>query len=323
MSAVAVQPLIAVTGATGFIGRRLVPALARAGYRVRVLLRRDPALPEWRDLRLQVVAGDLCDTAAVERLVDGAQVVVHLAGLIKAARRSQFFAVNHQGAQTVAAAVACRAPQAGFLHVSTIAARQPQLSDYAASKRAGEEAVRELLGARATVLRPPAVYGPGDRETLLFFQLAQRRYVPLVGGPDARAAMIHADDLVSLMVALVGETPCGRVLTAADGRPDGYRWAEVFAAAAQAAGNDNPRLFQAPVALLRMAAAVGDVGRWLGSANMLSSQKLRELRHLDWSVSPGERAQPPGWAPRYTLETGFADTVAWYRAAGWLPGIDA
>ena len=97
------------------------------------------------------------------------------------------------------------APGARFLLVSSMAAREPQLSDYAASKRAGEDAVLEVLGDRATVLRPSVVYGPGDRETLMFFRLAGGRIVPLLGGAGARAAMIHVADLVRLIVAIARE----------------------------------------------------------------------------------------------------------------------
>jgi 2-alkyl-3-oxoalkanoate reductase len=312
-------PLIAVTGASGFIGRRLVPALMQAGWRVRLLMRRDPVLPEWRTLRPEVVAGGLAEPAALERLVEGADCVVHLAGLIKAARRSQFFAVNHEGAASLARITMRVAPQAHFLLVSTLAAREPALSDYAASKRAGEDAVREIAGTRATVLRPTAVYGPGDRETLVFFQLARQRWVPLLGRSDARATLIHVDDLVNLIVALAGEAPRGAVLTAADARAAGYRWEEIFTIAARVVGNVQPRLFHAPAALLSTVALAGDVGRGFGAANMLSSQKLRELRHPDWSISDAERAQSANWSPRFTLDAGFADAVAWYRAAGWLP----
>jgi 2-alkyl-3-oxoalkanoate reductase len=312
-------PRIAVTGATGFIGRRLVAALAKAGWQVRVLLRRDPVLREWQSLRLQVVAGDLGDTRALERLVAGTHRVVHLAGLIKAARRSEFLTVNRDGSEHLAHVMRRTAPAAQLLQISTIAAREPQLSDYAASKRAGEDMARKILGPRSTVLRPPAVYGPGDRETLVFFQLAMRRWVPLVGKPAARAAMIHVDDLVSLMATLAADPPKGDVMTASDERPQGYLWREVFAAAARSVGNQTPGFFQAPVALLHLVAGIGDIGRSLGSANMLNSQKLRELRHEDWSAPPSERAQAPGWAPRYSLDAGFAQTVAWYRDAGWLP----
>lgn len=312
------ERLAAVTGATGFIGRHLVRELAQSGWRVRLLLRRDPVVAEWRDARPEIVAGELGDPMALERLVEGADAVIHLAGLIKAARRESFFAVNRDAAAAIARATQRLAPRAHFVQVSSLAAREPGLSDYAASKRAGEDAVREVLGARATVLRPSAVYGPGDRETLLFFQLARQRWVPLLGANDARAALIHVRDLARLIVALAGAEPRDQVLTAADARPEGYRWEEVLGAAARAVGNGSPRFFRAPGALLRGVALLGDAGRLLGSASMLNSQKLRELRHPDWSVAPGERARVSGWAPEIDLDAGFADAVAWYRAQHWL-----
>ena len=312
------QPIVALTGGTGFIGRRLAPMLAADGWRVRLLLRRDPVLPEWRALDPQIVAGDLRDAAALRQLVDGVDAVVHVAGLIKSARQAHYDAVNHHASRSLAEAMRELAPQARLLHLSTIAAREPALSGYAASKRAGEEAVRGLLGERVTVLRPPAVYGPGDPESLVFFQLASRPVVPLLGTPAARAAMIHVDDLCALMVALLRQPSRGAVLTAADAQPQGYSWRQVFGTAARAVGNSRARLVHAPAPLLRALALGGDVARLFGVANMLTSQKLRELRHADWAVSPQEHAQPEGWSPRYDLAEGFAGAVAWYRRAGWL-----
>ena len=312
-------PLVAVTGATGFIGRHLVVALARAGWRIRLLLRREPDVPQWRGLGLQVVAGALADEAAMSRLVEGVDAVIHVAGLIKAARREQFFSVNCEASATLARIVARVAPQAHFMLVSSLAAREPSLSDYAASKRAAEAAVLDALGSRVTVLRPPAVYGPGDRETLLFFQLARGARVPLLGGPESRLAMIHVHDLVQLIVALAAIQPCGQVLAAADGRPEGYRWVELLGMAARAVGNPEPRFFSVPQPLLGGVALIGDLARAMGVASMLSSQKLRELRHPDWTVPPAELAQPTGWSAQLDLDAGFADAVAWYRAAGWLP----
>ncbi|MEJ0100905.1 MAG: NAD-dependent epimerase/dehydratase family protein [Pseudomonadota bacterium] len=312
------RPIVALTGASGFVGKRLVPLLAAAGWRVRLLLRRDPVVPEWRGVDLQIVAGSLVDATALRQFAAGADAVVHVAGMIKATRRRQYYAVNHAGSAALADAVLATAPNARFLHVSTIAAREPQLSDYAGSKRAGEDAVRERLGARVTVLRPPAVYGPGDRESMLFFQLAAKHFVPVLGAPEARAAMIHADDLATLLVALLHEEPRGAVLTAADARPDGYSWREVLRTAAHAVGNPRARLFQAPGLMIQAVALAGDIARAAGSANMLNHQKLRELRHLDWSVPADQWARPAGWEPRYPLGDGFGQTVAWYRRAGWL-----
>jgi 2-alkyl-3-oxoalkanoate reductase len=312
-------PLAAVTGASGFIGRHLVAALAQAGWHTRLLLRRDLDEPQWHALRPQVVSGGLDDEAALSRLVEGADVVIHLAGVIKAARRAQFLHVNRDGAAALASTVKRCAPDAHFMLVSSLAAREPSLSDYAASKRAGEAAVLGVLGPRVTVLRPPVVYGPGDRETLLFFQLARGRLVPLLGTRDAVVAMIHVHDLVRLIVTLASKAPLGQVLTAADARPDGYRWDELLGAAARAVGNPEPRFVRAPQALLGAVALIGDAARAMGSASMLNSQKLRELRHPDWSVHAAERAQPPGWSPRFDLDTGFVDAVSWYRDRGWLP----
>jgi len=315
---VAQGPLAAVTGSTGFIGRHVVHALTAAGWRVRLLLRRAPEDPQWRQSHPEVVSGSLDNEAALARLVEGADAVVHLAGLIKAARRKDFFETNCLAVDRLARTVRRLSPAAHFLLVSSLAAREPALSDYAASKRAGEAAAIDVLGPRATVLRPPAVYGPHDRETLRFFQVAQWPRIPLLGAPEARAALIHVSDAARLVAAVAAASPRGEVRAMADGQPEGYSWHAVLGAAARAVANPAPRFFQAPQAVLQGVALFGDLARLAGSASMLNSQKLRELRHLDWGVARHELVQPPGWAPRYDLDSGFADAVAWYRAAGWL-----
>jgi nucleoside-diphosphate-sugar epimerase len=314
------RPVAAVTGATGFIGRYVVAALTASGWRVRLLLRRVPEGSEWRQSHPEVVVGSLADEAALARLVQGTDAVVHLAGLIKAARREHFFDVNCKAVARLARTVRQVAPETHFVLVSSLAAREPSLSDYAASKRAGEAAALDALGTRVTILRPPAVYGPHDRETLRFFQIARWPRIPLPGRADARAALIHVGDAARLVAGVAAAAPRGAVLAMADQNPEGYSWQAVLAAAARAVANPAPRFFQAPQAVLKGVALIGDVARLAGSASMLNSQKLRELRHPDWGVARDELAKPPGWAPSFDLDSGFADAVAWYRAAGWLPG---
>lgn len=311
---------VAVTGASGFIGRHLVASLQRAGYVVRVMMRRVPRAALWGDARPQIVNGSLDDVAALRLLLQGADAVIHLAGLIKATSRQAYMAVNRDGTERLAVALRDVAPDARLLHVSTLAAREPQLSDYAASKRAGEDLLHELLGPRALILRPAAVYGPGDRETLVFFQLAAGRWAPLLASPQARAALIHVSDLCSLMQRLITSPPLNaeRPLAAADARPDGYSWHEILSTAAQAVGNPGVRLVQAPLPLLKTLALSGDLASRLGNPNLMTSQKLRELRHPDWSVAADEQARLPGWTPHYDLAGGFADAVRGYRALGWL-----
>lgn len=313
-------PLVAIAGAAGFIGRHLVRALAESGWRVRVLLQRDPDLAEWQGLHLEVVPGSLDDAAMLERLVEDATAVIHVGGHIKAATRHALFRVHRDGAAQLAAVTQQYAPQAHFILLSCLAAREPALSHYAASRHAGEVAVREQLGVRATILRAPAVYGPGDRRTLLLFQLARRRVVPLPGSAvTARVALIQVSDLARLVVLLAGSAPHGATLSAADARPHGYGWDEVLASAARALGNPAPRSVRMPVALLKTIALAGDLGRLFGAATVFNSQTLRELQHPDWAVSPAELASVTGWAPEFDLDTGLADAVAGYRAAGRLP----
>jgi len=313
------RPVAALTGATGFLGRWAAAALHDQGFQVRVLCRRAPAPEDW-GFEPQVEPGSLEDEASLVRLVDGAQVLVHAAGAIKARDRAGFFRVNAEGARRLAQALEEQAPGARMLLVSSLSAREPHLSDYAASKAAGEAAVRKVLGERRlTVVRPPAIYGPGDRETLAVFRAAGRLPVlPLPGGEHARLAMIHVADAAAQIAALASRPAEGAVYGLSDARPEGYGWREVMGQAAAAVGRARPRFVPLPrPAVLGVGAAAGVLGRAGGRVPILTPGKAREMLHPDWSLSESERA-PDLPAPRFDLAAGFADTVAWYRRRGWL-----
>ena len=305
--------IAALTGATGFLGRTLAQALHDEGYSLRILARPGIATT----VPAEVVIGRLADQPALDRLVEGAEVVIHTAGLIKARRPAGFLPVNVEGARTMAEATARGAPQAHFLLISSLSAREPHLSAYAASKAAGEAAVREILPSeRLTVVRPPAIYGPGDRETLALFRtVARLPIVPAPGPADARLALIHAADAAAQIAALASAPPSGRVYALADARPQGYGWREILRAAGKAVGR-TPPMIQVPAAPAARIAAGSLLGR-IGPAQIFTPGKARETLHGDWSVGPGELA-PQLPAPRFDLPTGFADAVAWYRAHRWL-----
>lgn len=307
--------LAALTGATGFLGRALAPALQAEGFSLRVLTRPGAELPTPAD----AVIGRLSDHPALARLVEGADVVIHAAGLIKARGRAAFEAVNVEGARGVAEACLSRAPGAHLLMISSLSAREPGLSDYAASKAGGEAAARQVLTpGRLTIVRPPAVYGPGDRETLALFRAAGiLPALPLPGPDHARLALIHVADAAAQIVALAGRAPSGATFALCDGRPEGYGWREIMRTAAEAMGR-HPRLFRLPAgAVLAIGAANGALGRLGAGPQVLTLGKAREMLHPDWSVRAAERAPDPP-ACRFDLEAGFADAVAWYRASGWL-----
>jgi len=278
-----------------------------------VLARRDPVDALWRDATPEVVVGDLGNEAALARLCKGADVVIHNAGLVKARNRAAFDAVNVEGARRVALAAA-KAPHVIF--VSSLTAREPHLSHYSASKRAGEQAMAELLGERLTIARPCAIYGPGDRELLPVFQAAAVSPVlPLLSG-TARVAMIHVEDAARQISALAAARPSGRPVVLCDARLDGYSWRELMAAAARACDR-TPRFAPVPKALIHVIGITNDFTLLLGATPMLTSAKARELLHPDWAVAPEELPGETA-AAKYDLETGFSATVAWYRSAAWM-----
>lgn len=314
-------PVAAVTGATGFLGRWIVRALADAGWRPRLLVRRDPVHPQLLGLDYEIVPGALQDVAALRRLVTGAGAIVHAAGAIKALGRSDFFAVNAEATGRLAAVAAEAAPAARFVLVSSMAAREPGLSHYAASKAAGERALRDSAVADWLVVRPCAIYGPWDRETLGFFQAAAGPLLPVLGGGDARICLVHAADVAAAVAALCRDGPAGLVYEVTDARHQGYGWREM-AAQARAAVDGRGRVVRVPASVLRLAAATsGAVATLRRRPHMLTPEKARELLHADWSSAP-ERQPPPGvWRPAVDLPAGFAETAAWYRRNGWLRGL--
>lgn len=300
--------LVAVTGATGFLGRHLVRELAADGWRVKILARRDVIHPLWRDLEVEVVIGDLANDAALSQLCRGADLVVHCAGLTKAWTAQAFNAVNIEGARRVAERTTGR-----MLLVSSLTAREPALSDYAASKHGGEDAARAVLGERITIVRPPALYGPGDPETLPLFQLAAASPVLPLLDPKARIAMMHVQDAARQIAAMAAvSTPLN--ISLSDHRPGGYSWREVMQTAADVFDR-SPVFLEIPGFALAIAAAVGRLAPRSGPAPMITFGKVREIRHRDWSISPSEQPiELP--AARYDLADGFLHSALGYRSSG-------
>ena len=304
--------IIAMTGATGFAGRHAVSELLLRGHRLKALVRNpaNAALPAG----VEAVQGDLADTAALARLVDGADGVIHLAGALTALDRMGYFRVNERGTRALADA-ALKAGVRRFVHISSLAAREPQLSGYAASKRAGEDVVlAQMTALNAILIRPPAVYGPGDRGTLPLIKELTRPIAAIPGLPQARFSLIHGRDLARL-IAVALENDIEGLHEVSDGRPGGYGWSDLIAAAAAFRGAPIRPIFL-PRAIPAMVAGVAEgVSRLTGKPGMVNRGKIAELYHPDWVARPGGLALPDPIA----FPQGLAETVTWYRNAGWLP----
>ncbi|HJQ57680.1 MAG TPA: NAD-dependent epimerase/dehydratase family protein [Vineibacter sp.] len=312
--------LVAVSGATGFIGQHLIATLSARGVRLRLLVRRLPVLPADAAIgSIELVLGDVTDPPTLRRLVSGATAVIHLAGAIKALRRADFFRQNAQPVADLLAALAATDTRARVLLMSSLAAREPHLSDYAASKRAGED---HLLAAPPVggwhVIRAPAVYGPGDRATLAFFRWVKRGIAPLPGGRPGRVSLIHVADLCGAVATALGRPPADGIYEIDDGTDGGYSLREMAAVAAERLGR-RARPVPLPRPLLTGVAGLQQViARLTGQPAILSPGKVREIFHPDWRVRDRRLAGALGFAPRLDIRRGFTETIDWYVRHKWL-----
>jgi len=299
---------IAITGGTGFVGAHVIDAALAAGHEVRALARRDQP-PR---TRLEWISGDLADRDAIHRLVQDSDAVIHVAGVINAPDAAGFEAGNVTGTLAMLAAGTAGGARR-FVHVSSLAAREPQLSLYGASKARAEELV-ESSGLDWAIVRPPAVYGPGDRETLELFKMAKRGIVLLP--PAGRMSLIHVDDLARLLLSLTARgAPKRVVIEPDDGTPGGWSHKDFATALGTAVGRRNVSL-SAPRPLLRLAARIDRLLR--RDKAKLTPDRAAYFSHPDWVVTSGRFPPPDLWHPAIETNQGLAATAQWYRAQGWL-----
>jgi len=300
---------LAVTGGTGFVGARFFQIAAAAGYELRALTRK------WRppEEGIDWVEGALDRKDALARLCEGSDAIVHIAGAINAPDRAGFEKANVAGTANMVDA-ARRAKVRRFIHISSLAAREPQLSDYGWSKAKSERVVASS-GLDWTILRPPAVYGPGDRETLELFKMARRGLVALPPG-RGRFSVIHVDDLCRLILALLEEPDTfSETYEPDDGREDGWEHRHFARTLGRLYGRRAYTL-TLPRMLMRAAARADRLFR--RSKAKLTPDRVSYYCHPDW-VSAAER-RPPAllWTPQVKTPTGLKETADWYKAEGWL-----
>jgi uncharacterized protein YbjT (DUF2867 family) len=299
---------LAITGATGFVGGRLLELALAEGHQIRALARRTQ---QERD-GVTWIDGALDRPDSLDRLAEGADAVIHVAGVLNARDSAGFEAGNVTGTSAMVAA-AEKAEVQRFVHVSSLAAREPKLSLYGASK-AGSEALVGASPLSCAIIRPPAVYGPGDKETLDLFRMAKRGFILLP--PGGRLSLIHVDDLGRLLLALAQPTsPKGLLVEPDDGRHGGWTHEEFGQALGRALGRRVVNI-STPRPILDLCARVDRLVR--RDQAKLTRDRVAYFCHPDWMVDPGRGAPEQLWRPAIDTEQGLADTARWYREAGWL-----
>lgn len=320
---------VAVTGGTGFVGGHLVDALVRRGDRVACLVRSIDKARRLEAAGCRVVVGHLGDAAALASLLDGARVVYHVAGAVAARSEAQLYRVNVEGTTRIAAA-ARKAGVARFLHVSSLAVTGPTVpgcrldetgrprpvTAYGRSKEAAEEAVR-ASGVPFTIVRPPGVYGPRDRQFLRLFRMVRRGWAPLLQGGAQELSLVHATDLADALVAAAGSggTVGGTYHAAA---ADVVTQRALVEAMARALGRPVRLIPVPPVAVRLLLHVRGAWGRLRGRPSLLSPEKTAELMAAAWTCTSDALERDAGWRARIGLEEGLAETARWYADAKWL-----
>jgi len=300
---------IAITGATGFVGSHLVEQAVAAGHEVRALTRR----PQTPRPGLEWIGGALDRPEALAALVDGVDAVLHVAGVVKG-DREDFRIGNILGTEAVLEAAA-HAHVRRFVHISSLAAREPSLSAYGWSKCASEEPVM-ASGGDWTIVRPPAIYGPRDTDCLALFRAARSGIVPLP--PGGSLSVIAAEDLARLLLTcLDNPMSLGRIYEPDDGVEGGWTHRD-FAKAIAAAVGRKVVTIPLPGAILSAASRIDTLVR--GSNAKLTPDRAAYYTHPDWVVSPQMRPPHDLWQPRIETRAGLAATADWYRAQGWLGG---
>lgn len=298
---------LAVTGGTGFVGGRLLALAREAGHEVKALTRRPQTSSgiEW-------IEGDLANREALHLLVGEADAVIHVAGVINAPDPKGFEDGNVTGTLALLAAATAGGARR-FVHVSTLAAREPDLSLYGASKAKAEQLV-SVSGLDWAIVRPPAVYGPGDRETLELFKAARTGLMPLP--PPGRLSAIHVDDLGRLLLALAEPRAPKRVIyEPSDGHQGGYSHKE-FASLIGAAVDRRPVTLHLPSALVRLGARFDRLLR--RDKAKLTADRAAYFCHPDWVSDPAKQPPATVWHPRIPTRRGLAETADWYCEQGWL-----
>jgi nucleoside-diphosphate-sugar epimerase len=323
-----------VTGATGFIGQHLVDALATAGHEVRCLTRGRPAADPRPNVSHHHAEYGLADLGLSENVLRGATTIYHLAGATRAVSAAAFEAANVGTTERILDRLAALQQRPRFVLVSSQAAAGPArdaehpklesdpaapIEDYGRSKLAAERALRSRANEiDGTIVRPVAVYGPGDRDFLSIFAMAKRGVAVY---PGIRSAMLNTAFVHDLVVGLIqaGQAPGAAGQTYFLGDDTAVRWTEIYDVIAEVVGQARAFELNVPRALISVAGSVGDVvGTLSGRPTLVNRSKATLSKPKYWLCSSAKARAELGFTTPTSLREGMRVTYDWYLQHRWL-----
>jgi nucleoside-diphosphate-sugar epimerase len=324
---------VLITGATGFIGGHLTEALHNKGYQLRCLVRKTSDLQWIKHLPIEYVYGDLFDTQVLTRAMKDVEYIYHLAGVTKAKTKEEYFTGNHLATKNLLNAVlASQANLKRFIYVSSQTAVGPTLAGesvdettpfhpittYGISKMEAEKECLALMGQLPiTIVRPPAVYGPRDKDVFEFFNTMNKGLQPMIGFNNKTVSLIHVKDLVDGII-LAGEHENGLRQTYFISSERFYNWKEVGEVTSRVIGKKALRL-KIPEFGVYIIATVSELFSLLSRKPvLLNLEKARDIVQNAWTCSIAKAQRELNFRESFTLEEGIKNTVAWYRQHHWL-----
>ncbi len=324
---------VLITGATGFIGSHLAEALAGRGHNLRCLVRRTSDLHWLAGLPLEFIYSDMFDETAMNSAVSGVDYIYHVAGITKAKTKDEYFRGNHVATRNLLhATIRANPGLKRFIHVSSQAAVGPSekgvpidehtpfhpLTTYGISKMEAEKEclkLKDVLGI--TIVRPPAVYGPRDKDVFEFFNTMNKGLQPMSGLKDKFVSLIHVKDLAAGIV-LAGENPRAAGETYFISSERYYHWKEVGEITSRIMGKKALRLRIPEWGVYTVAAFAEVFSLFSKKPALLNIEKARDIVQDAWTCDVSKAKNELGFRESMTLEEGIRNTVNWYREQGWL-----
>jgi nucleoside-diphosphate-sugar epimerase len=315
-----------VTGATGFIGSHLTEALVRQGFDVTCLIRKNSDLRYFEGLNSSLITGDCREPESLTE-IKGFDYVFHLAGLTKASSEEEAYFANEKGTENLVNVVMAGNPGLKrFVYISSLAAAGPSrdgrpltedmdpdpVSVYGRTKLGGEKFVRSQKGTMPfTIIRPPAIYGPRDKDLLVFFRMIKSGIVPYWG--KSFYSFLYVEDLVNgIILSAVKAEGEGEVFYMSDGAI--YSTDDIIDSISEAI-HCRPVRLKVPKCVIPCIGAIADK---IKGCSIINADKMRELRHSHWTCDTGKAVGKLGFAPRVKIREGAKWTSDWYRIHNWL-----
>ncbi len=326
------QTSILITGANGFVGSRLCRRFLDKQYRVIAGVRQNADLKLIDDLDIEYRYGDVTRPESLPDMVRGVDYVVHNAGIVKAKKQDTYFAVNERGTRNLFEAIAQHNPEIKkVVLISSVAVAGPSaegqplketdlpnpITTYGRSKLAGEQVALSFADRLNVVaVRPPGIYGPGDKEIFALFKAVYRHIKPLIGNLKRRLQLVHVDDLtLGVSKAAEAQTNSGSIFFIAE--DESYTITEVIAMLERGCGRKGIPLV-IPASLFRLIAAVSEFSfRLVGATPMLTREKTREL-NASWEMDVTRAREVLGFRSQIPFAEGARHTFDWYKTEGWL-----